>query len=88
MTSFEKGYTYLVNPDNSQRWYIVRQISMKGWVAVEFASHNIPENMRFHQANGKSLYELFGECEINRYVSNSEMRRDMFSILKYGRIEE
>lgn len=84
--SFQKGYLYLVRAENSKRWYIVRQISQKGWIATEFANFNIPTQYIHYQANGKALWHMMGVEEYHAYTSSASMREDMFSILKHGEV--
>jgi hypothetical protein len=84
---FSKGYTYIVRRAG-HNWYIVHQVSQRGWVATLFShiSNNISENERSFSANGVQLWE---DMEIEEHYSftlseQSLMRRMMMSVLKYG----
>lgn len=92
MASFKSGNTYLVNAN--KRWFIVHQISMKGWVATLFTHGDADsfEADRHFKGNGVSLWNELKDYAPNDFyvyqVRNTiDMRQRMFSILKYGGIE-
>lgn len=90
MSKFEKGWIYLIQLEGDDRWYIAQQFSQKTWIFSQF-THVITRGDLWFSANSIALYEKvmsYGVRKCVKFNTNSEMRRAMFNILKYGRIED
>ena len=80
-----KGFTYLVKTE--RYWYIVQQTGQRSWDAIVF-SHVTPfHDEAYYHGNSSDLTgKMPVILESYPYNSNTGMRKDMFSILKYGEI--
>lgn len=92
--SFKSKNTYLAKANG--KWYIVQQISMKGWVATLFTHGDADsfEADRHFKGNGVSLWnelKSLASDEDDFFVYQTrntiDMRQKMFNVLKYGGIE-
>ena len=86
---FSTGYTYLAKVGKG--WYIVQQVSMKGWVATLFTHtcNDSFEDERHFKGNGVSLFNEMekaneDEMTVFKFTQNKTLREAMFDILKYG----
>ena len=87
LKKFTKPYTYVAKSIKTNRWYIVHQYSQRGWVATPF-SHCVSESpYNMFTGNGSKCYEELRPEEVYAFKENSELRRMMFTILKYGKVE-
>ena len=89
--SFKKGYVYVVKSGNGY-WYIVRQVSMKSWVALNFGNLGVHRDDLFRTGNGIKLWTLLNVAQYRKIVDvpseNREFRQLCFNVLKYGSFEE
>lgn len=98
MNKFTKGMTYIALGQSGQR-YVVHQTGLKSWRATIFTHVSTNEAWWKHavlEGNASSLYyKLEKMCvadgksfEVRAYNTDESLRKDMFSILKFGRFEE
>ncbi len=84
---FHKGYVYIVHSDN-EGWYLVRQLSMKGWIAIEFAylSKHIPIMFK---SNGTQLWKDLNITTYRRYADNASgeaaFRKGIYMVSRHGK---
>ena len=91
MDNFKKGYAYIVKSGNGY-WYTVRQVSMKGWVAINLGNLGVHKDDVFKTGNSIKLWELLNVSQHKRVTddngANREFRQLCFNVLKYGSFEE
>jgi len=80
---FNKGYTYLVL-DGKNRWYIVKQVSMKGWKALNFTHTELGYEEEFYEGNGVAMFKSMNPMRVKKVITKHELRLQMFNILKHG----
>lgn len=84
MKKFTKGYTYVVYSARYKHYYLVRQVSMKGWVAVNFTNTDAEMNLVQFQGNGIKLWETLDVSTYQVCSENKQLRETMFNVLRYG----
>ncbi|MCK5133652.1 MAG: hypothetical protein KAR40_16045 [Candidatus Sabulitectum sp.] len=94
MAKFKKGYSYLVSSDYG-RWYLVHQTGLKSWRAMIFTHVMMSESNWGDvviEGNATSLHEKLRELANGKTFTvcahgrHKGLRRDMFDILKTGKI--
>lgn len=87
--SFKTGNTYIV--EAKSKFYVVQQVSQRTWVATVFSHTTTPRRAtNVHlSGNGVVLYSKFEDLDsgfvTRAYRIDSQLRKDMFNILSYGR---
>ena len=85
MASFKKGYTYILYSEERKHWYLVRQVSMKTWVAVNFTNVDMDAYDITMKHNGVELWSILKPRDDYKMVSgNATFRKAMYEVLMYG----
>ena len=88
MSGFQKGNVYVVSSRNGY-WYIVRQVGMKSWVAMEISNNDLPNlEYGFFKGNGQSLWTLLDPLDYKRVPTiashKTVLRRALYTVARYG----
>jgi len=82
---FMKGITYVIYSGTKGHWYLVKQVGMKSWIAMNFTNVDISEDKEFFRGNAQSLWaDLKPRDDFKECRQNKELRHAMFDVLKYG----
>ena len=85
MAKFNNGNTYLGKKDS--KWWIIHQSGKRSWTATVFSHTQGVDDESTKTSNGTDLYLEFTDVRVYRCGNNSlqtQMRKDMFNLLKWG----
>ena len=85
------GNQYIIEVE--KHFYLTRQVGQKSWRAMEFANLEVEIERRVIEGNGSSIVSKIADRfsdrpQVYRMMGESQMRRAMFNILKFGRVEQ